>query len=89
MGVECRLRVSIPSVRYSALFVLFAWIARLDALALDCLPEAGHARKIVTRHTSAHRQLAGYNQTMEAGADKKQALEKVADLMIERTVTAL
>ncbi len=89
LGVECRLRASIPSVRRVALFVLFAWVVRVDALALDCLPEVEHARKIVTGGTSAHRQLAVYNQAIEKGADKKQALEKVVDLLIEETVAGL
>jgi carboxylate-amine ligase len=64
-------------------------LVRVDALALDCLPEVEHARKIVTGGTSAHRQLAVYNQAIEAGADKKEALEKVVDFLIEETVAGL
>jgi carboxylate-amine ligase len=76
-------------VPYTDLLEEMIELVRVDALALDCLPEVEHARKIVTGGTSAHRQLATYNQALEAGADKKQALEKVVDLLIEETVAGL
>jgi carboxylate-amine ligase len=64
-------------------------LVRVDALALDCLPEVEHARQIVTGGTSAHRQLATYNQAIEKGADKKQALDKAVDFLIEETMAGL
>ena len=76
-------------VPYADLLEEMIDLVRVDALALDCLPEVEHARKIVTGGTSAHRQLAIYNQALEAGADKKQALEKVVDFLIEETVAGL
>ena len=76
-------------VPYADLLEEMIDLVRVDALALDCLPEVEHARKIVTGGTSAHRQLAVYHQAIEAGADKKQALEKVVDFLIEETVAGL
>jgi carboxylate-amine ligase len=76
-------------VPYADLLEEMIDLVRVDALALDCLPEVEHARKIVTGGTSAHRQLAVYNEAVEAGADKKEALEKVVDLLIEETVAGL
>ncbi|MCH8925781.1 MAG: carboxylate-amine ligase [Proteobacteria bacterium] len=76
-------------VPYADLLEEMIELVRVDALALDCLPEVEHARKIVTGGTSAHRQLAVYHQALEAGADKKQALEKVVDFLIEETVAGL
>jgi carboxylate-amine ligase len=76
-------------VPYADLLEEMIELVRVDALALDCLPEVEHARKIVTAGTSAHRQLAVYNQALEKGADKKQALDKVVDFLIEETVAGL
>jgi len=76
-------------VPYADLLEEMIELVRVDALALDCLPEVEHARKIVTGGTSAHRQLATYNQALEKGADKKEALEKVVDFLIEETVAGL
>jgi carboxylate-amine ligase len=64
-------------------------LVRVDAIALDCLPEVEHARKIVTGGTSAHRQRAAYEEAIKAGAEPKEALEKVVDLLIEETVAGL
>ena len=64
-------------------------LVRVDAIALDCLPEVEHARKIVTGGTSAHRQRAAYEEAIKAGAEPKEALEKVVDLLIEGTVAGL
>ena len=64
-------------------------LVRVDAIALDCLPEVEHARKIVTGGTSAHRQRAAYEEAIKAGAEPKEALKKVVDLLIEETVAGL
>ncbi len=76
-------------VPYAELLEELIELVRVDALALDCLPEVEHARKIVTGGTSAHRQRATYNAAIEAGAEPREALEKVVDLLIEGTVTGL
>ena len=64
-------------------------LVRVDAIALDCLPEVEHARQIVTGGTSAHRQRAAYEDAIKAGAEPKEALEKVVDLLIEETVAGV
>jgi carboxylate-amine ligase len=76
-------------VPYADLLEEMIELVRVDALALDCLPEVEHARKIVTGGTSAHRQLAAYDAAIASGAEPKEALEKVVDLLIEGTVAGL
>ena len=76
-------------VPYGELLEEMIELVRVDALALDCLPEVEHARQIVTGGTSAHRQRAAYNKAIKAGAEPREALEKVVDLLIEETVTGL
>lgn len=55
------------------------------ATALDCLAEVEHARDIVRRGTSAHRQMAIFEAAMAGGADKREALVKVVDYLVEET----
>ena len=76
-------------VPYADLLEEMIDLVRVDALALDCLPEVEHARTIVTGGTSAHRQLAVYNEALAAGADKREALKMVVDFLIEETVAEL
>ncbi|MFQ5775079.1 MAG: carboxylate-amine ligase [Kiloniellaceae bacterium] len=76
-------------VPYAELLEEIIELVRVDALALDCLPEVERARKIVTGGTSAHRQLAVYREALEAGADKMEAQRKVVDMLIEETVAGL
>jgi len=76
-------------VPYAELLEEMIELVRVDALALDCLPEVEHARQIITGGTSAHRQRTAYNQAIEAGAEPREALEKVVDLLIEGTVAGL
>ena len=60
-----------------------------DAEIFDCVQEIHHAREILKRGTSAHRQLAIYEAAVKDGADKRQALEKVVDFLIEETVAGI
>ena len=64
-------------------------LLRVDALALDCMPEVEHARKIVTSGTSAHRQLAVYHEKLGEGVEKLDALKAVVDQLIEETISGL
>lgn len=64
-------------------------LVREDAEELDCLAEVEHARTIVTRGTSAHRQLETYNQAIESGASQEEATKAVVDWLIEETVSGL
>ena len=76
-------------VPYADLLEEIIELVRVDALALDCMAEVEHARKIVTGGTSAHRQLAVYHEALAAGADKMEAQRKVVDLLVAETVTDL
>ena len=60
-----------------------------DAEHFDCVAEMRHAREILKRGTSAHRQIAVYETALAAGADKQEALVKVVDFLIEETVAGL
>ena len=60
-----------------------------DAERLGCVAEVEHARDIVARGTSADRQLKTYAEARAAGADEREALDAVVDLLIEDTVTGL
>ncbi len=76
-------------VPYGELLEEMIELVRVAALARDCLPEVAHARQIVTGGTSAHRQRATYNQAIAAGAEPREALVTVVDLLIEETVAGL
>ena len=60
-----------------------------DAEELDCLAEVQHARTIVNRGTSAHRQLETFNKAIELGASQAEATQAVVDWLIEETVAGL
>ena len=64
-------------------------LTREDAEALGCADEIAHAREIIGRGTSAHRQLVAYQSALEAGDSHDEALKKVVDFMIEETVAGL
>ncbi len=56
-----------------------------DAEALGCVDEVLQAREILTRGTSAHRQIQVYERACQAGASQKEALREVVDFLIEET----
>jgi len=56
------------------------------ARALDCVEDVERARDITARGTSAHKQLTVYAQAVAAGADQKEALCQVVDMLIEETM---
>ncbi len=60
-----------------------------DAEHFDCVAEMRQAREILKRGTSAHRQIAVYETALAAGADKREALVKVVDFLIEETVAGV
>ncbi|MCY3769173.1 MAG: carboxylate-amine ligase [Gammaproteobacteria bacterium] len=57
-----------------------------DASEAGCLDEVSHARKIIRRGTSAHRQLAVFNESLEHGDDHKTAMKKVVNWLIAETM---
>lgn len=60
-----------------------------DAHELGCWPEVERARTIVAEGTSAERQIAKYQESLEAGASTDEALKAVVDHLIEDTVPQL
>ena len=56
-----------------------------DAEELGCWPEVKRARIIVAEGTSAERQIAKYQESLEAGASTEEALKAVVDHLIEDT----
>ena len=56
-----------------------------DAVALDCQAEVAHVRNIITRGTSAHRQLSVYEEALAGGAVHEEALRAVVKFLIEQT----
>jgi carboxylate-amine ligase len=60
-----------------------------DAAFFGCGGEVAHARDILARGTSAHRQTRLYREALEAGASREEALKAVVDWLIEETAAGL
>ena len=60
-----------------------------DAAALDCVTEVEHARTILARGTSAHRQLAIRTAARARGASEREALEAVVSFLVTETAAGL
>ncbi|WP_374307344.1 carboxylate-amine ligase [Dongia sp.] len=58
-----------------------------DAAFFGCSMELEHARTILDRGTSAHRQLAIYNAAIQSGLEPRAALQRVVDRLIDETTT--
>jgi carboxylate-amine ligase len=76
-------------VPYSDLLDEIIALVSEDAEALGCTEEVLHARTILSRGTSATRQLQVYRDAREAGDDEQQALRAVVDHILEGTVADL
>lgn len=57
-----------------------------DASFFGCSGEVEHARTILERGTSAHRQIEAYERALAAGADEAEALRAVVDRLVEDTL---
>src|SRR5690606_34031439 len=64
-------------------------LVREDAIHFGCLAEVEHARTILARGTSAHRQVALYEDLCARGMDRAAALDAVIDRLIAETVEGL
>lgn len=64
-------------------------LVREDAQALDCLQEVEHARTILARGTSAHGQIAVYDEARSRGATPREALEAVVDFLVRESAAGL
>ncbi len=60
-----------------------------DAVALDCLQEVEHARTILRRGTSAHRQVRVWEDAKAHGASEREALKAVVDWLVRETASGL
>lgn len=60
-----------------------------DAQALGCEAEVGGVRRILTRGTSAHRQLKDFEIERAAGRNEEEALKAVVDTLIADTADGL
>ncbi len=76
-------------VPYADLLEEILELVRSDAEARGCLAEAEHARDILARGTSAHRQLKIYRDALADGADEREALYAVVDWLIEETLAGV
>ena len=64
-------------------------LLREDAEFFDCVDEIEGAREILKRGTSAHKQVAVWQQAKDAGRDDAAALRDVVDMLIEETAHGL
>ena len=76
-------------VPFSTLLDELLALIRPDAEALGCVSQVEHARKIVARGTSAHRQEAVYKQSRDRGATEREALRAVVDWLARETAANL
>jgi glutamate---cysteine ligase / carboxylate-amine ligase len=60
-------------------------LVREDAIALGCVREVEYVRAILSRGTSAHRQIRTYDDARAAGASEREALLAVVDFLIRET----
>ena len=60
-----------------------------DAKSLGCELEVAATKDILSRGTSAHRQLKTYQLSMDAGQNHKDALKDVVDMLISETAADL
>ena len=76
-------------VPYADLLEEIIALTREDAEALGCAAEVDHARDIVARGTSAHRQIEVYEEALEEGAEGHEALQAVVDFLIDESLVGV
>ncbi len=60
-----------------------------DATYFGCVAEVEHAREILERGTSAHRQVQVYEEAKAAGTSDEDALKAIVDMLIEQTMDGI
>lgn len=73
-------------IPYAILMEELITLVREDAERLGCLAEVEHARTIIQRGSSAHRQLACYEAALEAGKSRDEALRAVVERLRTETL---
>ena len=76
-------------VPYAELLEEILALVDQDARHFGCIGEVMHAREILSRGTSADRQLAVFDQALSEGAARDDALAAVVDWLIAETVAGL
>ncbi|HUC11306.1 MAG TPA: carboxylate-amine ligase [Stellaceae bacterium] len=76
-------------VSYGELLAEILNLIEPDARHFGCEAEAAHARDILARGTSAHRQIAVFEAALAAGAGRAEALAAVVDWLIAETVRGI
>jgi carboxylate-amine ligase len=76
-------------VPYAELLEEMIALVAEDAAHFGCAADLAHARLIIARGTSAHRQVARYLELMASGNDSQAALAGVVDWLVEETVAGL
>jgi carboxylate-amine ligase len=76
-------------VPFSDLLEELLVLLREDGEALGCTKELEHARTILSRGTSAHRQVAIFERARAQGATEREALKAVVDFLVRETAAGL
>jgi carboxylate-amine ligase len=76
-------------VSYAELLEEILTLVDQDARHFGCLAEVTHAREILSRGTSADRQLAAFERALSAGAARNDALAAVVDWLIAETTSGV
>jgi glutamate---cysteine ligase / carboxylate-amine ligase len=76
-------------VPYSELLEEMLNLVHDDAEYFGCVAEIEHAREVLARGTSAHRQVSTYREALSRGASEQEALISVVDMLIEDTMHGL
>jgi len=76
-------------VPYSELLEEMIHLVRDDAEFFGCVGEVEHAREVLSRGTSAHRQVSTFQAALSRGAGEEDALKAVVDMLIEDTMHGL
>ncbi len=76
-------------VPYAELLEEMLDLIKEDAAHFGCVGEVEHARLVLERGTSAHRQLKTYQEARDAGASHDEALVAVVDMLVEETMRGI
>ncbi len=76
-------------VPFPELFEELLALVREDAEFVDCVAEVERGRAILERGTSAHKQIAVWQEARSAGKEDAEALRDVVDMLVEETAHGL
>lgn len=76
-------------VPYATLFEEILKLIREDAEYFGCVAEVEHGRTIMKRGSSAHRQIAAWQKSRDAGKDETTALRDAVEMLRKDTVHGL